>query len=120
MTHENKLSDRDDMYGLTRDGVDVVRTATEGSRMFRLDRPHIFTDDQGGEIVPASLIKAKGNKKIGVVKGKSLKLGKAHSHDNRHRHHILEEMSTRPTDLISRFKRWAKSHRDERRRSRDR
>lgn len=119
MTHE--LEDRDDLYGLARAGVDIDSNSVEGKRMFRLDRPHIFEDDQGGEILPASLIKSKGNKKIGAVKGKTFKLGKAHSHESdKHQYHILEDMSNRPTDLISRFKRWIKNHRTERKKSRDR
>ncbi len=105
------------MYSLTRDGV---RVENSGRRLSRLDRPHVFTDDQGGELLPASLIKAKKNKKIGGFKGKSMKLGVAHSHDDRHRYHVLEDMDERPQDLINRFKRAVKFFRDERRESRDR
>jgi hypothetical protein len=114
------MSDRDDLYALTRNGVKIDRNKTEGERMFRLDRPHIFTDDHAGELMPASLMHAKKNRKIAGVRGKSLKLGVTHSHDEQHRYHILEEMVDRPTDMLSRFRRWIKRHREERRKSRDR
>ncbi len=116
MSHE--LPDRDDMYGLKRDGAEVKTGKLK--RLFRLDRLHIFTDDQSGEILPASLIKAKNNKKIGAVKGKTMKSGIAHSHDESHNYHIIEDANHLQTDLISRFKRWSKTHRDERKKSRDR
>lgn len=110
---------RDDMYSLNREGCKV--DTANLPRGARLDREHIFTDDQGGEMLPASLIKAKNNKRIGAVKGKSMKLGVSHSHEgDRHQYHIIEDVSTRRTDLISRFKRWVKTFRTERKKRRDR
>lgn len=114
-----EFSHRDDMYSLRREGCSV--NTANLPRGARLDREHIFTDDQGGEMLPASLIKGKKNKRIGAVRGRSLKLGVSHSHEgNKHEYHIIENVNTRRKDLISRFKRWVKDFRKERREKRDR
>jgi hypothetical protein len=117
MTHE--FSDRDDIYSLSRGGCKV--NTSNLPRVARLDREHIFTDDHGGEMLSASLIKGRNNKRIGAVKGKTMKLGVSHSHEgNRHKYHIIEDVGTRRTDLICRFKRWVQTFRNERKKSRDR
>lgn len=109
---------RDDMYALQRGGEDVDLDLLEGKRMGQLDRPHIFQHDVGGEILPASLIKSKKNP-VAKFRGKTLRLGTAHSHDGAHHDHYLENMAERPTDLLGKFRKAVKVFHRGRQKKRD-
>ena len=106
------------MYSLQREGADIDPEVLEGRRMGDLDFPHIFLEGFGG-ILPASLLKAKNNRKIGTFKGPTFKLGPAHSHDRQHEYHILEKMTSEPETVLKKFRSRVRSFRETRKESRD-
>ena len=87
--------------------------------MGKLDGPHVFLDGYR-ELVPASLLKARNNRRIGTFRSSSFKLGPAHSHDTKHVFHILEDLPNAPETILKKFRKRVKSYRDERRERRDR
>jgi len=91
------------MYWLTRDGVSVDPSAI-GGRCGERDRAHIFQHSQDGELVPTSLLHAKGGGRIGAFRSRTLRLGVDHSHDDLHTAHYLETQARPPRDLLKKFR----------------
>lgn len=110
---------RDDMYALSRNGSKVDKGLIEGKRLEILDLPHVFLDGTG-EILPSGSLRAKNDRRIGLFKSRTFKLGPPHSHDSNHTYHVLEKVSSEPTTIIKKFRRHVKDFRERRKESRDR
>jgi hypothetical protein len=109
---------RDDMFALANEGFAVDREKIKGKRLGKIDNQHISSDR--GRILPSNFLMARNDRKIGIFKGVTFRLGVAHSHDPDHLLHVLEDVPAKPSLELKKFRTSVRNFREKRKASRDR